>query len=435
MSRYIGNYVRHCDLCCRTKVRRRKPIGELHPVPTPSDRWEKVSVDFITELPPSDGFDAIMVAVDSMGKRAHFISTYTKITAEGAARLFLREIWRLHGLPSSMFSDRGPQFIADFMRELHRLLGIDASFTTAYHPQADGQTERVNQELEQYLRLFANEAQDDWNELLCMGEFAYNNHVHSSTQQTPFFLDTGRHPRMGFEPTRVSTTSESANEFRDRMANSMEEAKAALEKAKAEYTQYYNRRREPAPTFDPGDMVFVDASDIRTTRPSKKLDHLRYGPYKVLAKVGPAAYKLKLPYSMRRLHPVFPVVKLTLSPPDPIEGREHPTHPDPEIVDGEEEYEVEEILNSRIRWRRVEYKVRWQGYGPEDDTWQRWKDLAHAEDKVRAFHRAYPNKPCHINAAMFHLSPPAFQHIPFREPPSILPSWRKSMRLRRVAES
>jgi transposase InsO family protein len=197
-----------------------------------------------------------------------------------------------------MFSDQGPQFVADFMRDLHHLLGIDTSFTTAYHPQADGQTERVNQELEQYLCLFANEAQDDWTKLLCMGEFAYNNHVHSSTQQTPFFLDTGHHPRMGFELTRILTTSESVNKFWDRMANSMEEAKATLEKVKAEYTQYYNRCREPALTRNPGNMVFVDASNIRTTHPPKKLDHLRYGPYKVLAKVGPAAYKFKLPWSM-----------------------------------------------------------------------------------------------------------------------------------------
>jgi Transcriptional accessory protein len=108
--------------------------------------------------------------------------------------------------------------VADFTRELYRLLGIKLATSTAYHPQTDGQTEHVNQELEQYLRLFANERQDDWDELLPLAEFSYNNHVHSSTQQTPFMVDTGRHPRMGFEPQQPRSEVKSVNEFKDRMA-------------------------------------------------------------------------------------------------------------------------------------------------------------------------------------------------------------------------
>src|ERR1700679_1109802 len=121
----------------------------------------------------------VMNVVDSVGKRAHFIPTMTTITALRAARLFLHNVWKLHGLPHRVVSDRGPQFVAEFTQELYRLLGVTLSTTTAYHPQADGQTERVNQELEQYLRVFVNERQDDWDELLPMAEFKYNNHVHS----------------------------------------------------------------------------------------------------------------------------------------------------------------------------------------------------------------------------------------------------------------
>src|SRR5499426_2824538 len=128
------------------------------------------------------------------------------------------------------------------MRELYRLLGIRLATSTAYHPQTDGQTERANQELEQYLRLFVNERQDDWDELLPLAEFSYNNHVHSSTQQTPFMVDSGRNPRMGFEPQQPRSQVESVNEFADHMAKGLEEAKAALAKAKDEYTMYYNRR-------------------------------------------------------------------------------------------------------------------------------------------------------------------------------------------------
>jgi transposase InsO family protein len=221
-------------------------------------------VDFIGELPDSHGQDAIMNVVDSVGKRAHFILTNTTITALGAARLFLQNVWKLHGLPRSIVSDRGPQFVAEFTRELYRLLGITLSATTAYHPQADGQTERVNQELEQYLRIFVNECQDDWDELLPMAEFQYNNHIHSSTQQTPFFLDSGRHPRMGFEPSPPSQL-ETVNEFTDRMQSALTEARSALAKAQDDMTRYYNRRREPAPEYAPGDKVYLDGSDIQTS--------------------------------------------------------------------------------------------------------------------------------------------------------------------------
>ena len=132
--------------------------------------------------------------------------------------------------------------MADFTQELYRLIGIRLATSTAYHPQTDGQTERVNQELEQYLRLFVNQHQDDWDELLPLREFAYNNHVHSSTQQMPFMVDNGRHPRMGFEPQQPWSHLKSVNNFAERMAEGLSEAKAALAKAKDKYTMYYNRR-------------------------------------------------------------------------------------------------------------------------------------------------------------------------------------------------
>jgi transposase InsO family protein len=211
-----------------------------------------ISIDFIVELPESYGYDAIMCVVDSLTKRAHFIPTHTTINAEGTAPLFLKEVWKHHGTPQAVVSDRGPQFITAFTHELYKLLGIKLATSTAYHPQTDGQTKHVNQELEGYLHIFTSQRQDNWDGLLPLGKFSHNNHVHSSTQQTPFMVDTGRHPHMGFEPQQPRSKLESVNEFADRMALGIEEAKSALTKAKDEYAMYYNQCQEPAPVFMTG---------------------------------------------------------------------------------------------------------------------------------------------------------------------------------------
>ena len=151
MSRYISQYVKTCNLCLRTKAQCRPPIRELALLPVPEFRWDTISIDFIIELPESDGYDVVMNVVDSMSKMSHFILTHTTITAFGAARLFLTHVWKLHGLPRQVVSNRGPQFIVEFTWELYQLLGVKLAATTTYHPQGDRQMERVNQELEQYL--------------------------------------------------------------------------------------------------------------------------------------------------------------------------------------------------------------------------------------------------------------------------------------------
>jgi transposase InsO family protein len=185
-----------------------------------------------------------------------------------------------------VLSDRGSQFTVGFTHELYKLLGIELATSTAYHPQTDGQTQHINQELEGYLRIFTSRRQDDWDDLLPLGEFSHNNNVHSSTQQTPFMVDTGRHPRMGFEPHQLHSKLKSVNEFTEYMAQGLEEAKSAIAKAKDEYAMYYNRRREPAPVFKPGDRVWLDGSDIATNRPSSKLSHRHLGPFVVEACIG-----------------------------------------------------------------------------------------------------------------------------------------------------
>ncbi|GLB40105.1 putative chromo (CHRromatin Organisation MOdifier) domain containing protein [Lyophyllum shimeji] len=368
-------------------------MGQLHPLPIPEGRWSVVSVDFIVELPKAHGYDAVMVVVDSVGKRAHFIPTHTTCTALGTANLYRKHVWKLHGLPDAFVSDCGPQFVTEFTRELYRLLGIKLSTSMAYHPQSDGQMERVNQELEQYLRVFCSKWRDDWDDLLPEAEFQYNNHIHSATKYTLFMLDIGWNPRMGFEPRPLNSNNETANEFFERMKLVQEEAKVALAKAKDNMARYYDQRRIPAPEYKPGDCVYLDASDIETKHPSKKLSHRYLGPYTVERQVGPLAYKLRLPRSMSHLHPVFNAVKLRLAPLDPIPGRRARPPPPPTLINNKEWFDVEDILDSRIFRRKLQYKVKWKGLRLRGRFLEPVENVAHARDLVREFHRRIPTLP------------------------------------------
>jgi len=395
MSRYIGQYISTCDLCIRTKPIRQAPVGELHPLWILDSRWDTLSVDFIVELPLSSGHDAVIIVVDSMLKRAHFILTHTTVTAKGAARLFLHQVWKLHGLLKCIISDCRPQFIARFTRELYRLLGITLASSMAWHPQTDRQTEHINQELDQYLQLFVNERQDNWYDLLPMAEFQHNNHVHSATQQPPFLLDTGRLSRMGFEPRQNPSGLEMVNEFMERMRTAIEEAKSVIQKVQDDMKRYYDRRRTPALVFNPGDKVFLDVSDIWTTRPSQKLSHRRLGPFVVERRIRPMAYRLKLPHWIKQLHPVFNVVKLTPALEDPITGQRAEDHPPLIVIDREAEWEVEEILDSRWHWRRFQYLIKWKGYGHEHNSWESVSEVS-APELTAEFHRKYPGALRHI---------------------------------------
>jgi hypothetical protein len=205
---------------------------------------------------------------------------------------------------------------------------------------------------------------------------------------------------MGFEPQQPRSHLESVNEFTDRMALGIEEAKAALTKAKDEYTMYYNHWREPAPVFAPGDKVWLDGSDIATKRLSSKLSHRHLGPFVIEASVGLGAYRLALPPHFCHLHPIFPVVKLSPAPPNPILGRQPALPPPTTLVDSEEEYKVKAILDSRMRYNRLEYLVKWKGYDESHNQWEVYTQV-HAKPKIAQFHRKYPGAAQHINATIF----------------------------------
>ena len=168
------------------KNRTEVPVGKLRPNKIPERPWQHILVDFITKLLVSKGHDSILVVCDRFLKMSHFVAMTEKTTVEGLARLFRDNVWKLHGLPESVISDRGLQFAAGMTRELNKMLGIETKLSTAYHPETDGQTERTNQELEQYLRMYVNHRQNNWAEWLATAEFAFNNKVHTVTKTSLF---------------------------------------------------------------------------------------------------------------------------------------------------------------------------------------------------------------------------------------------------------
>ena len=181
ITKEVKQYVKEYDACQHNKNHTKQLAGKLIPNSILKKPWAYISADFITKLLLAQGYDSILVVVDRLTNIVHFIPTTEKTSAEGLAKLFRDNVWKLHSLPESIISDRGPQFVAELMRELNGILGIVSKLSTVFHPQTDGQTEGVNQELEQYLRMFIDHRQEQWPEWLGAAEFAYNNKVHSST--------------------------------------------------------------------------------------------------------------------------------------------------------------------------------------------------------------------------------------------------------------
>src|SRR5258707_209271 len=223
-------------------------VGKLIPNKVPDRRWQVISVDMIRELPDSKGYNAVLVVVDHLSKRIHTVPTVTSLDSAGVTWLFLEHVWCHHGLPEEVISDRGPAFVSNFSHELAALLGVKLTPSTSYHPQTDGQMERVNQEIEAYLRVFVSHRQDDWADWLPLVEFAYNNKVHAATCRTLFELDAGQHPCLGVEPMRTSTV-EAADTFTRRLDRAQEEAKATLEQAAYDMKWYYDQNRQAVPEY------------------------------------------------------------------------------------------------------------------------------------------------------------------------------------------
>ncbi|MBW0512486.1 hypothetical protein O181_052201 [Austropuccinia psidii MF-1] len=348
-------------------------------------------MDFITQLPLCNSFDSILVIVDRFSKMAVLIPEISSITSPDLAHLFIKNIFSKNGLPSSIFSDRGPLFVSSVWTNLFQKLKISRDLSTSYHPETDGQTERVNQILEQYIWMYVTYHQDDWNTWLPLAEFAYNNSDHSSTKQLPFFTVYGRDPQ--FDSVHITQDTPSGK-LSKKIQSVQKDVKRELGVAINLFKRYSDKSRESPPVFNPGYMVWLSSKNIKATRPTKKLSERWLGPFPIFKKVSTHAYHLKLPSQWKYIHPVFHISLLEPVKTSTIPNR-HQEPPPPIIIEEEDKWEVSQILDSKIKRRKLWYLVEWKGFSQysERSTCEPAKNLKNCPELVKYFHSLYPDKP------------------------------------------
>jgi hypothetical protein len=317
------------------------------------------------------GHDAFWCFICRLTKLLHIAPCSKSITAEGTARLFLDNAYRLHGWPRDIVSDRDPRFTSDYWRTLATLTGTKLSMTTANHPQADGQAENSNKTVLSGLRHYCNAFQDDWDLHLSTVEFAYNDSVHASTGQTPFFLTYGHHPAT---PAAIAADAPSTRpphlpDFVTHRAAHLAQAKRSLAKAQADQTTAANRHRRDL-RLPLHSYAWISADHLQPPTADgakRKLGPKFYGPYRILQVLSDVTYRLDLPPHLKH-HPTIHISRLK-----PFTGTLDPTTirhpPPPELIDGEEHFTVEAFLNSRGSGARRRYLVQWAGYAADHNLW------------------------------------------------------------------
>ncbi|CAJ2667675.1 unnamed protein product [Trifolium pratense] len=373
MQKVVRDFVRACDICQRQKYTATTPGGLLQPLPIPNAIWEDLSIDFITGLPKSKGFEAVLVVVDRLSKYSHFILLKHTYTAKSVAELFVKEVVRLHGIPSTIISDRDPLFISHFWSELFKLQGTKLKMSSAYHPETDGQTEVINRCLESNLRCFASDQPKSWAYWISWAEYWYNTTYHILIDKSPFEVVYGRSPptllRFLSNETKVAAVALELTE-RDEALNQL---KTHLLKAQQQMKIYADKKRRDL-HFSVGEWVFLKLRPHRQhsviKRINQKLAARFYGPFQIVERVGAVAYKLELPASSK-IHPIFHVSLLKKAVGDyPVQGE----LPKELEISLEEDIYPEKILGSRITLQSGnavhQSLIQWKNKSLEEVTWE-----------------------------------------------------------------
>jgi hypothetical protein len=382
MNQWIARYIRGCAPCQQNKNlmhRRKTPLFRIPPH-SKALPFKVVAMDLITQLPKSDGSNAILTIVDQRCTRAAiFLPCSTTITGEGVAQLYLKNVYQWFGLPEKVISNRDPCFTSHFIKALCEKLRIQQNISTAFHPQTDGLSERANQWVEQFLRLVAAARQDDWKHWLPIATATHNNHHNSTTRVPPAVALLGYLPTL--HPSTPSTTNSERVEKRAVQAQqAREQAQAALQKMAS---------RTPEDQFQSGDQVWLEAKNLALPYQTRKLAPKRHGPFTITKKVSPVAYQLSLPPTWT-IHNVFHASLLTPYH-KTLEHRANHNLPPPEMIEGKAEYEVKAIMGHHLfgKGRKLQYLIRWKGYSTADDTWELVSQVF-APQLLNAYHRKHP---------------------------------------------
>lgn len=380
-SRHVRQFCRNCDHCGRNKVWREHKHGLLRPLPVPDRFFQEISMDFMTDLPDSQGNRYLWVIKDRLSKTV-VLEAMSSMKAEECAEKFM-ECWaRHHGMPRAITSDRGTNWTSTFWKAFCRLTGVTQRLSSAYHPQTDGGPERLNQDVQAYLRNVINREQSDWKRWLPTAQLALNGRYHAGLRMSPFFATHGYEApapvplQSEHEGITALAADERAAQFVAKIKEITDLCQVSMAAATQRQEESANKTRTPAPKYRKGDKVWLDLRNYRTDRPKKSLD-ARHAKYTVAEVLSPVSVRLSgIPSN---IHPVFHTDLLRLASQDPLPGQQSDDYqPEPVLFETHDEWQVEEILCARNKPKRKgkgrEALVRWTGY--HEPTWEPLKNLA-----------------------------------------------------------
>ncbi|GJZ36824.1 putative nucleotidyltransferase, ribonuclease H [Tanacetum coccineum] len=386
MKQDVATFVSKCMTCQQVKIEHQRASGLLQPLEIPMWKWDEISMDFVTGLPTTQKrHDAIWVVVDRLTKSAHFLPIRKNYGISKLAEIFRQEIVRLHGTPTSIVSDRDPKFTSRFWKGLQKAWGTRLKFSTAFHPQTDGQSERTIQTLEDMLRACALEWTGSWDEYLCLVEFAYNNSWHASIKAAPFELLYGRKCRAPICWDEVGERLIEGPELIEITNEKVAVAKEKLKEARSRQKSYADKHRRDL-EFQVGDRVFLKVSPFRGVKRfgiKGKLSPRFIGPFEILERIGEVSYRLALPPQLSHVHDVFHVSLLRGYHYHPLHVASYPfdqIQPDMSLSE-----EPESILDRQERVMRNKVipfvKILWKNHPEREATWE-------TEESMRA---SYPH--------------------------------------------